>query len=156
MASHSRNMGRLSIGSRLPNFSRSQRKFAEVSFKFGDPANYVFFGWREGPRPWWVHSFLFHKSLAGYPFQWTKGSIVPLFIFASNGVPNSDAKKKRILSCKDFKFHPGWRHWNVALWRFALHCLLWCIWWERNARCFEGFERSILEIKSLFFLTLLE
>ena len=51
MASCSRNMGRLSTGSRLPNFSRSQRKFAGVSFKFGDPADYVFFGWREGPRP---------------------------------------------------------------------------------------------------------
>ena len=44
-------MGRLSTGSRLPNCSRSQRKFAEASFKFGDPAEYVFFGWREGPRP---------------------------------------------------------------------------------------------------------
>ena len=30
----------------------------------------------------------------------TKGSIVQLFVFASNGVPNSGAKK-RILGCKE-------------------------------------------------------
>ena len=27
------------------------------------------------------------------------------YLFAGNGIPNSDAKKK-ILCCKDFKFHP--------------------------------------------------
>ena len=36
------------------------------------------------------------------------------------------------------------------------HYLMWCIWRERNARSFEGRERSILEFKSFFFLTLLE
>ena len=45
------------------------------------------------------------------------------------------------------------RHRNIELWRIVLHCLLWCIWRERNARSFEGCERSMLEIKS-FFLTL--
>ena len=35
----------------------------------------------------------------------TKGSIVFLFVSASNGVPNSGVKK-RILGCKEFKFHP--------------------------------------------------
>ena len=44
------------------------------------------------------------------------------------------------------------RHRNVALWRFVPHCLLWCIWQEHNARCFEGYEWSLLEIKSLSFL----
>ena len=29
------------------------------------------------------------------------------------------------------------------------HCLMWCIWGERNARCFEGCKQSLLEIKSL-------
>ena len=48
------------------------------------------------------------------------------------------------------------QHQNFALWRFLPHCLCWCIWWEPNARCFEDCERSILGIKSLFFLTLLE
>ena len=35
------------------------------------------------------------------------------------------------------------------------HCLIWCIWRERNACCFEGCERSLLEIKSFFLHTLL-
>ena len=36
------------------------------------------------------------------------------------------------------------------------HCLLWCIWRERNARSFEGCERPMLEIKSFFLHTLLD
>ena len=35
-----------------------------------------------------------------------------------------------------------------------LHYLMWCIWWERNSRSFEGRERSILEFKSFFFWTM--
>ena len=48
------------------------------------------------------------------------------------------------------------RHRNIDLWRIVPHCLLWCIWCERNARSFEGCERSMLEIKSLFLHTLLD
>ena len=49
------------------------------------------------------------------------------------------------------------RHRNTELWRIVPHCLLWCIWRKRNARSFEGCERSMLEIKSFFFLhTLLD
>ena len=34
--------------------------------------------------------------------------------------------------------------------------IAWCgVWRERNARCFEGSERSLLEIKSFFLQTLL-
>ena len=47
-------------------------------------------------------------------------------------------------------------HRNIVIWRMVPHCLLWCIWRERNARSFEGRERSILELKSFFFFTLLE
>ena len=43
------------------------------------------------------------------------------------------------------------RHRNIELWRIVPHCLLWCIWCERNARRFEGCERSMLEFKSFFF-----
>ena len=46
------------------------------------------------------------------------------------------------------------RHRNTDLWRIVPHCLLWCIWRKRNARSFEGCERSMLEIKSFFFYTL--
>ena len=43
------------------------------------------------------------------------------------------------------------RHCNIDFWRLVPHCLIWCIWRERNARSFEGCERSMLENKSFFF-----
>ena len=46
------------------------------------------------------------------------------------------------------------RHRNIELWRIVPHCLLWCIWRKRNARSFQGCERSMLEINSFFFYTL--
>ena len=47
-------------------------------------------------------------------------------------------------------------HRSIDLWRAVPHCVLWCIWRERNSRCFEGKEQSILDLKSLLFHTLLE
>ena len=47
------------------------------------------------------------------------------------------------------------RHRNIDFWRLVLHCLMWCIWRERNAHCFEGCGRSLLEIKSFFLHALL-
>ena len=47
------------------------------------------------------------------------------------------------------------RHCNIFFWRLVPHCLMWCIWRESNARCFEGCERSLLEIKSFFLHTIL-
>ena len=47
------------------------------------------------------------------------------------------------------------RHCSIGFWRLMPHCLMWCIWSERNARCFEGCEWSLLEIKSFFCHTLL-
>ena len=46
------------------------------------------------------------------------------------------------------------QHRNIDFWRLVPHCLIWCIWRERNAESFEGCERSTLEIKSFFFCTL--
>ena len=48
------------------------------------------------------------------------------------------------------------RHRNIDFWRLVPHCLIWCIWHERNARSFEGCEHSTLEIKYFFLQTLLE
>ena len=45
---------------------------------------------------------------------------------------------------------------SIDLWRAVPHCVLWCIWRERNSRWFEGKERSISEFKSLLLHTLLE
>ena len=48
------------------------------------------------------------------------------------------------------------RHHKIDFWRLVLHCLMWCIWRERNAKSFGGCEHSTLEIKSFFLQTLLE
>ena len=36
------------------------------------------------------------------------------------------------------------------------HCLLWCLWRERNSQCFEDKERSISDLKLFFFRTLMD
>ena len=36
------------------------------------------------------------------------------------------------------------------------HCLMWRIWKERNSRCFEDNERSMPNLKLIFFRTLLD
>ena len=57
-----------------------------------------------------------------------------------------------LLDCWSCNFR---QHCNIVIWRFVPHCLMWCIWWERNSRSFEGRERSILEFKSFSFLLFL-
>jgi hypothetical protein len=32
---------------------------------------------------------------------------------------------------------------SVAIWKMVPTCLLWCVWKERNNRCFEDLERSL-------------
>ena len=58
-----------------------------------------------------------------------------------------------LLDCWTCNFR---RHRNIVIWRFVPHCLMWCIWRERNSRSFKGREWSIIEFKSFFFFTLLE
>ena len=48
------------------------------------------------------------------------------------------------------------RHRNGDIWMVVLHCLMWCIWKERNSRCFEDNEHSMPNLKLLFFRTLLD
>ena len=47
-------------------------------------------------------------------------------------------------------------HWSIDLWRAVPYCVLWCIWRERNSRCFKGKEGSSSDLKSLLLHTLLE
>ena len=47
-------------------------------------------------------------------------------------------------------------HRNGYIWLIVPHCLMWCLLKERNSRCFEDNERSILDLKLLFFRTLLD
>ena len=48
------------------------------------------------------------------------------------------------------------RHCNGDIWKVVPHCLMWCIWKERNNRCFEDNECSMPDLKLLFFRTLLD
>ena len=52
----------------------------------------------------------------------------------------------------------GWfrRHDSVLVWKMIPHCLIWCLWRERNARHFEDSERHLHKLKSLFFHTLFD
>ena len=42
------------------------------------------------------------------------------------------------------------RHQHINIWRAIPHCLMWCVWKERNARTFEGCEQTVAELKLLF------
>jgi hypothetical protein len=48
------------------------------------------------------------------------------------------------------------RHQNIEIWKAIPHCLMWCLWRERNARTFEDCERNVLELKLVFFRTLFD
>ena len=43
---------------------------------------------------------------------------------------------------------------NLVIWQMVPHCVIWCLWRERNARLFEDCESSVVDIKLLFFQTL--
>jgi hypothetical protein len=46
------------------------------------------------------------------------------------------------------------RHKHGGIWKYVPHCLLWCIWRERNARSFEGCESSVVDLKLRILKTL--
>ena len=48
------------------------------------------------------------------------------------------------------------RHSSILIWKMIPHCLVWCIWRERNSCHFEDSERSIPELKMFFFHTLFD
>jgi hypothetical protein len=37
------------------------------------------------------------------------------------------------------------RHRHIEIWKAIPHCLMWCLWRERNARTFEDCEQNILD-----------
>jgi hypothetical protein len=43
-----------------------------------------------------------------------------------------------------------------AIWKAAPHCLIWCLWRERNSRTFSGEEQSVTKLKFSFLQTLFE
>ena len=58
-----------------------------------------------------------------------------------------------LLACWQGKFG---RHRNAAIWMVVPHCLMWCIWQERNNRHFEDLERSVSDLKLFFLQSLLD
>ena len=57
-----------------------------------------------------------------------------------------------LLACWQGRFG---RHRNGYIWIAVPHCLMWCIWKERNSRCFEDNDCSMPDLKLLFFRTLI-
>uniref|UniRef100_A0A2N9G274 Phospholipid/glycerol acyltransferase domain-containing protein n=1 Tax=Fagus sylvatica TaxID=28930 RepID=A0A2N9G274_FAGSY len=45
---------------------------------------------------------------------------------------------------------------QAVIWRTIPHCLLWCIWRERNLRTFEGLEMATPDLQLLFFRMLFD
>jgi hypothetical protein len=43
-----------------------------------------------------------------------------------------------------------------AIWKAVPHCLMWCLWHERNSRTFSGEEQSVPALKFTFLQTLFE
>jgi hypothetical protein len=48
------------------------------------------------------------------------------------------------------------KHQVHIIWRAVPHCLMWCLWKERNRRIFEGCEQTVAKLKLLFLRTLFE
>ena len=46
------------------------------------------------------------------------------------------------------------RHQYSLIWKAIPHCLMWCLWRERNMRSFEDTELGIPDVKLIFFRTL--
>jgi hypothetical protein len=42
----------------------------------------------------------------------------------------------------------------LEVWRMTPLCIMWCIWREQNARCFEDREISVVELKNIIFKSL--
>jgi hypothetical protein len=39
---------------------------------------------------------------------------------------------------------------SAAVWKMVPICILWCVWKERNLRCFEDMENSLEDIVASF------
>jgi hypothetical protein len=48
----------------------------------------------------------------------------------------------------------GGQSWSAVVWKMIPLCLMWCLWSERNARCFEDSTRTLEELIHFFFFTL--
>ena len=66
-----------------------------------------------------------------------------------------------VMLCHVLDFWAGWQghygnHCNLVVWRMVPHCVMWCLWRERNGRHFEDCKGSVSALILLFFHTLYE
>jgi hypothetical protein len=47
-------------------------------------------------------------------------------------------------------------HQNIVVWRAVPHCVMWCLWRERNRRTFEDCESSVVDLKLQFYRVLFD
>uniref|UniRef100_A0A2N9IHE7 Reverse transcriptase zinc-binding domain-containing protein n=1 Tax=Fagus sylvatica TaxID=28930 RepID=A0A2N9IHE7_FAGSY len=64
-----------------------------------------------------------------------------------------------VMPCHVLDVWAGWQgcygnRCNMVVWRMVPHCVMWCLWRERNVRLFEDCERPVSALKLLFFQTL--
>ena len=45
---------------------------------------------------------------------------------------------------------------HAEIWKIIPHCLMWCLWWERNLRTFEGKEMTSSDLQYLFYRLLFD
>ena len=57
-----------------------------------------------------------------------------------------------LLACQQGRFGC---HCNGDIWMIVPHCLMQCIWKEKNSRCFEDNERSMPDLKVSIFQNLI-
>jgi hypothetical protein len=48
------------------------------------------------------------------------------------------------------------RHQHVEIWKAIPHCLMWCLWRERNVHTFEDCKQNVLALKLQFLQTLFD
>ena len=90
-----------------------------------------------------IDHLLFHC-----PFAWDLWSMVLGLFGVSWVMPRTVLG---LIGCWQGSFG---RHRNGHIWSIIPHCLMWCLWRERNCRCFEDLENSIPDFKLIFFRTL--
>ena len=47
-------------------------------------------------------------------------------------------------------------YYNGVIWKAISHCLMWCVWRERNNQISKDLEMTLLDLKLLFFRTLID
>ena len=106
-----------------------------------------------------------HVIVLDWYFMWKKGgehllsrcvfaSALWLLVFSLFGIQwVMPSGVTGLLACWKSHFD---RHCSVGIWNAIPHCLMWFMWKERHAWCYEGHESSVSEVKYTFLRSLYE